>query len=114
MVIVTGRVVDEKGTQLPDGLIAEAIGEWLLTSEQLAKTETKNGRFRLEVPEILDFDELPRPFKFRITDVTKRPLTKDRELNGTDKNQELGDIVVHASKWKDCSSPRHRYYSIRE
>jgi phosphatidylserine/phosphatidylglycerophosphate/cardiolipin synthase-like enzyme len=94
MVIVTGRVVDEKGTQLPDGLIAEAIGEWLLTSEQLAKTETKNGRFRLEVPEILDFDELPRPFKFRITDVTKRPLTKDRELNGTDKNQELGDIVV--------------------
>ena len=50
MVIVTGRVVDEKGTQLPDGLVAEAIGEWLLTSEQLAKTETVNGRFRLEVP----------------------------------------------------------------
>lgn len=94
MVIVTGRVVDEKGTQLPDGLVAEAIGEWLLTSEQLARTETVNGRFRLEVPEILDFDDLPRQFKFRITDVTKRPLTKDKELNGTDKNQDLGDIVV--------------------
>ena len=62
MVIVTGRVVDEKGVQLPDGLIAEAIGEWLLTSDQLATAETKDGRFRLEVPEILDFDDLPRPF----------------------------------------------------
>ncbi len=94
MVIVTGRVVDEKGTQLPDGLVAEAIGEWLLTSEQLAKTETVDGRFRLEVPEITDFDAIPRPFTFRITDVTKRPLTKDKELNGTQKTHDLGDIVV--------------------
>src|SRR5262245_15437989 len=94
MVIVTGRVLDEKGALLPDGLIAEAIGEWLLTSEQLKKTETKDGRFRLEVPEILDFDDVPRPFKFRITDVTKRPLTQDKELNGTEKNHDLGDIVI--------------------
>src|SRR5262249_19780373 len=73
----------------------EARGEWLLTTEQLAKFELKDsGSFTLKVPEIFGFDETPRSFKLRVLDVTKRPVMKDRVLDGKVQNHDLGDITV--------------------
>jgi phosphatidylserine/phosphatidylglycerophosphate/cardiolipin synthase-like enzyme len=94
MATVTGRVVDEAGTALPD-LTVEARGDWLLTSERLASDKTdKQGHFKLEVPDLLDITDLPRPFRLRVLDVTKRPLIKERELGGDPASQDLGDITV--------------------
>lgn len=99
MINVTGRVVDETGLKMPN-LRVEAVGEWLLTSKKLAEDTTDvNGNFLLEVPEILGFDDIPRPFNLRVADrTTKRVLTKDRELNGVDKNQNIGDIKVNRAE----------------
>lgn len=97
MITVTGRVVDERGTERLN-LTVEARGDWLLTTEQLAKVELKtSGSFTLNVPEIFGFDETPRSFKLRILDATKRPVTKDRELDGKIKTQNLGDIIVKSA-----------------
>ena len=101
MINVTGRVVDDSGFKMP-GLVVEAIGEWLLTTDKLASdTSDVNGNFLLKVPEILSFDDIPRPFKLRVTDpTTKRVLTAARELNGVDKNQNVGDIKVNSAEAK--------------
>jgi phosphatidylserine/phosphatidylglycerophosphate/cardiolipin synthase-like enzyme len=98
MINVIGRVVDENGTKLPD-LAVQAIGDWLLTSKVLKEDKTDSaGQFVLQVPEIQGFDDIPRPFNLRILNpITKRALIKDRELNGVDKNQNLGDIKVNSA-----------------
>jgi phosphatidylserine/phosphatidylglycerophosphate/cardiolipin synthase-like enzyme len=94
MATVIGRVVDERGAALPD-LTVEARGDWLLTTEQLARDTTdEQGRFKLEVPDLLDISDLPRPFRLRVLDATKRPLIKDRELGGAPASQDLGDITI--------------------
>ena len=93
-VTVTGRVVDEFRAPLAN-LTVEARGDWLLTTEQLARDKTDgDGRFTLEVPDILGIDEVPRSFRVRVLDVTKRALTMDRELGGTGPSQELGDVTI--------------------
>ena len=93
-VTVTGRVVDEHGAALPN-LTVEARGDWLLTTEQLARDETNDtGRFTLKVPEIPGVAEAPSSFRIRVLDVTRRPLTKDRELAGTVPSHDLGDVTV--------------------
>ena len=94
MITVTGRVADETGTALPK-LTVEARGDWLLTTEQLARDVTDDqGRFTLKVPEVLDVSDVPRSFRIRVLDVTKRPLTQDREINGTVSSHDLGDVTV--------------------
>ena len=97
MINVTGRVLDENLSKMP-GLVVQAVGEWLLTSKVLASDTTDSaGQFVLEVPEILGFEDVPRPFNLRIIDpITKRGVTKDRLLSGSDKNQALGDITVNS------------------
>jgi phosphatidylserine/phosphatidylglycerophosphate/cardiolipin synthase-like enzyme len=93
-ITVTGRIVDENGAELTE-LTVEAVGDWLLTTERLKATETdEHGRFKLEVPELLDITDQPRPFRLRVLDITKRPLMKDRELAGDVPSQDLGDITV--------------------
>jgi hypothetical protein len=94
VISVTGRIVDEDGA-VQANLTVEARGEWLLTTSRLAGTTTDaEGRFALQVREILDFAELPRPFQLRVTDITKRLVMADRELNGSVTNHDLGDITV--------------------
>jgi len=94
MITVTGRIVDDTGAERLN-LTVEARGDWLLTTEQLAAFETKeSGRFTLQFPEILGFDETPRSFKIRLLDITKRPVIKDRELDGAVQTHDLGDITV--------------------
>ena len=97
MINVTGRVVDENGLKMP-GLVVQAVGEWLLTSKVLASDTTDSaGEFVLEVEEILGFEDVPRPFNLRVTDpTTKRVLTKDRLLSGSDKNQVVNLDVKNA------------------
>jgi len=97
MITVTGRVVDENLSKLP-GLVVQAVGEWLLTTKILASDTTDSaGQFVLKVEEILGFEDVPRPFNLRITDATtKRVLTKDKLLSGSDKNQAIGDITVNS------------------
>jgi len=97
MITVTGRVVDENLSKMP-GLVVQAVGEWLLTSKVLASDTTDSaGQFVLQVQEILGFEDVPRPFNLRVTDpTTKRVLTKDKLLSGSDKNQALGDITVNS------------------
>ena len=76
-------------------LTVEARGDWLLTTQQLARDKTDgDGRFTLKVPDILDIDEVPRSFRIRVLDVTKRALTMDRELAGTGPSQDLGDVTI--------------------
>lgn len=94
IVVVTGRVADETGTAVP-GVTVEARGDWLLTTKRLAATMTDGqGRFTLKVPSIIDVDHVPLPFRFRVLDVTKRPLTRNRELDGTVPSHDLGDVEV--------------------
>jgi hypothetical protein len=63
-VTVTGRVTDETGAVLAK-LTVEARGDWLLTTEQLARDETnEQGQFTLIVPKLLDMSDEPRSFKF--------------------------------------------------
>src|SRR3712207_1924756 len=97
MPTVTGRLVDETGAALPN-LVVEARGDWLLTTERLAHTKTDTqGRFKLEVPEMLDTSDLPRPFRLRVLDITKRPLISDRDLAGAPASQSLGDITIQSA-----------------
>lgn len=99
MINITGRVVDENGSKMP-GLVVQAVGDWLLTTKVLKEDVTDSaGQFILQVAEIEGFDDIPRPFNLRVADpTTKRILTKDRELNGVDKNQVLGDITVNSAE----------------
>ena len=94
MVTVTGRIVDETLKALPN-LTVEARGDWLLTTEQLARDETnEQGRFTLKVAEILDVTDVPRSFRIRVLDITKRPVSRDREIDGTVPSHDLGDVTV--------------------
>jgi hypothetical protein len=90
-VTVTGRVTDETGAVLPK-LTAEGRGDWLLTTEQLARGETNaQGRFTLNLPDLLDLSDVPRSFRVRVLDFTKRPVIKDRERIGTVQTHDLGE-----------------------
>lgn len=94
MIVVTGRIIDEAGDERL-GLTVEARGDWLLTTEQLAKFEVKTtGGFTLKVPEILGVDDQPRSFKIRVLDITKRPVMSERELDGAVATHNLGDITI--------------------
>jgi phosphatidylserine/phosphatidylglycerophosphate/cardiolipin synthase-like enzyme len=101
MITVIGRVVDEAGVKMPN-LRVEAFADWLLTTQHLAEDETDgDGQFVLQLQEILgaEADSIPRPFNIRVTDLTtKRVLSKNRELNGVDKNQNVGDIRVNRAE----------------
>ena len=101
MITVIGRVVDEAGFKMPN-LRVEAFADWLLTTQHLAEDVTdSDGQFVLQVKEILgaEADDIPRPFDIRVTDLsTKRALSKNRELNGVDKNQNVGDIRVNRAE----------------
>jgi phosphatidylserine/phosphatidylglycerophosphate/cardiolipin synthase-like enzyme len=94
MIVVTGRIVDDRNIERP-GLVVEARGEWLLTTEHLAEdTTNKAGTFTLSVREILDIDDQPRPFKIRVLNATKRPVMQERELDGAVTVHNLGDITI--------------------
>ncbi|QSA98826.1 phospholipase D-like domain-containing protein [Methylococcus sp. EFPC2] len=97
MSTVTGRVIDEFGTPLPN-LTVEALGDWLLTQEQLNAKDAKSdeqGRFTLEVPDLVGIPDQPLvSFRFRVVDDVRRPLIKDRELAGTIAIHALGDIQI--------------------
>ena len=101
MITVKGRVVDEAGIKMP-GLRVEAFADWLLTTQVLTEQITDdNGQFVLQVKEILgqEADDLPRPFDIRVTDLTtKRVLSKSRELNGTVKDQNVGDLRINRAE----------------
>ena len=93
-VTVTGRVVDEAGVAMKD-LVVEAVGDWMLTTERLGSTRIEdNGHFFLNVSGPIDTRDIPVSFRLRITDLARRPVTKDRDLSGTVPSHDLGDVKV--------------------
>ena len=90
---VTGTVVDENGTGL-GGLLVEARGDWLLTSEVVDSTTTRNtGDFTLVLAGMLGEPTIRPPADPR----RRRPRTADqraKEVPGTDGNRALGRITV--------------------
>ena len=101
MITVIGRVVDEAGFKMPN-LRVEAFADWLLTTRRLAEDITdSDGQFVLQIQEVLgvEADDIPRPFDIRVTDLTtKRVLSKNRQLNAVDQNQNIGDIAVNRAE----------------
>ena len=91
---VTGTVVDENGTGL-GGLLVEARGDWLLTSEVVDATTTRNtGDFTLVLAGMLGEPNHPSSCRVRVVDDLGRPICDDRDVPGTDGNQALGRITV--------------------
>jgi phosphatidylserine/phosphatidylglycerophosphate/cardiolipin synthase-like enzyme len=96
MITVTGRIVDEAGTPL-EGVRVVALGDWLLTTEQLAKPFTvgKDGRFSLTIDGVEGGAIVPSSFRVRFMDLIGRPLTEDKEVPGTVPSHDLKDVTVH-------------------
>jgi phosphatidylserine/phosphatidylglycerophosphate/cardiolipin synthase-like enzyme len=91
---ITGTVVDQNGTPLAE-LMVEARGDWLLTSEVVARGNTNNdGRFALVLPGLVGQPNHPSSCRVRVVDAIGRPISDDREVPGTDGDQELGRITV--------------------
>jgi phosphatidylserine/phosphatidylglycerophosphate/cardiolipin synthase-like enzyme len=94
---VTGTVVDENGTGL-GGLLVEARGDWLLTSEVVDSTTTRNtGDFTLVLAGMLGEPTHPSSCRVRVVDDLGRPISDDRDVPGTDGNQALGRITVRTA-----------------
>ena len=91
---ITGTVVDESGTGL-GGLLVEARGDWLLTSEVVDSTTTRNtGDFTLKLAGMLGAPTHPSSCRVRVVDDLGRPICDDRDVPGTDGDQSLGRITV--------------------
>jgi phosphatidylserine/phosphatidylglycerophosphate/cardiolipin synthase-like enzyme len=94
---VTGTVVDENGNGLA-GLLVEARGDWLLTSEVVDSVTTRNtGDFTLVLSGMLGQPTHPSSCRVRVVDDLGRPICDDREVPGTDGNQSLGRITVRTA-----------------
>ena len=94
---VTGTVVDENGTGL-GGLLVEARGDWLLTSEVVDSTTTRNtGDFTLVLAGMLG--EPTHPSSCRHPRRRRhRPADQRRQGRpGTDGNQAVGRITVRTA-----------------
>ena len=77
---VTGSVVDENGTGL-SGLLVEARGDWLLTSEVVDSTTTRNtGDFTLVLSGMVGAPALPSTWRVRVVDDLGRPVGDDHEV----------------------------------
>ena len=75
---VTGTVVDENGTGL-GGLLVEARGDWLLTSEVVDSTTTRNtGDFTLVLAGMLGEPTHPSSCRIRVVDDIGRPISDDQ------------------------------------
>lgn len=91
---VTGRIVASDGSAVPR-LVAEAHGDWLLTTSLLAeRVLADDGGFSLNVPTPGDAPGAPPSFRFRVVDLARRPVLSDRELAGTVATHDLGDLVI--------------------
>jgi phosphatidylserine/phosphatidylglycerophosphate/cardiolipin synthase-like enzyme len=94
---IIGIVVDENGNGLA-GLLVEARGDWLLTSEVIDSATTRNGGgFTLVLPGAPGQPTHPSSCRVRVVDALGRPISDDREVPGTDGNQDLGRITVRAA-----------------
>ena len=94
---VTGTVVDENGTGL-GGLLVEARGDWLLTSEVVDSTTTRNtGDFTLVLAGMLGEPTHPSSCRIRVVDDLGRPISDDKDVPGTDGNQAVGRITVRTA-----------------
>ena len=94
---VTGTVVDENGTGL-GGLLVEARGDWLLTSEVVDSTTTRNtGDFTLVLAGMLGEPTHPSSCRVRVVDDLGRPISDDQDVPGTDGNQAVGRITVRTA-----------------
>jgi phosphatidylserine/phosphatidylglycerophosphate/cardiolipin synthase-like enzyme len=91
---VTGTVVDENGDAQP-GLLVEARGDWLLTSEVIASARTgAAGGFVLVLSGMLGQPTHPSSCRVRVVDDLGRPVSDDRDVPGTDGDQNLGRLTV--------------------
>ena len=94
---ITGTVVDENGTGL-GGLLVEARGDWLLTSEVVDSTTTRNtGDFTLVLAGMLGEPTHPSSCRIRVVDDLGRPISDDKDVPGTDGNQAVGRITVRTA-----------------
>ncbi|HEU4330377.1 MAG TPA: phospholipase D-like domain-containing protein [Lapillicoccus sp.] len=94
---VTGTVVDEAGKPLP-GLLVEARGDWLLTSEVVDSVTTRNtGDFTLVLSGMLGEPTHPSSCRVRVVDDIGRPISDDKDVPGTDGNQSIGRITVRTA-----------------
>ena len=94
---VTGTVVDEAGKPLP-GLLVEARGDWLLTSEVVDSVTTRNtGDFTLVLSGMLGEPTHPSTCRVRVVDDIGRPISGDKDVPGTDGNQSIGRITVRTA-----------------
>jgi phosphatidylserine/phosphatidylglycerophosphate/cardiolipin synthase-like enzyme len=101
MITVTGRVVDERNAPVT-GVRVVALGDWLLTSENLTKPVAAgtDGKFRLDVESVdpvesVDAGTIIPTFRVRVVDRIGRQLSEDQLVSGTAASTDLHDIKVN-------------------
>ncbi|MCM3874151.1 MAG: phospholipase D-like domain-containing protein [Pyrinomonadaceae bacterium] len=101
MITVTGRVVDEERRPMTSVKIV-ALGDWLLTSDKLAKPVAVDdvGRFTLnieslEAVEAIEAGTIVPSFRVRVVDKVGRQLSLDKVVHGTAANHDLNDITIN-------------------
>jgi phosphatidylserine/phosphatidylglycerophosphate/cardiolipin synthase-like enzyme len=91
---ITGTVVDESGNGLA-GLLVEARGDWLLTSEVIKETTTgAGGGFTLVLPIFAGQPPPPSTCRVRAIDQVGRPVCDDRDVSTVGGDQDLGRMTV--------------------
>jgi phosphatidylserine/phosphatidylglycerophosphate/cardiolipin synthase-like enzyme len=91
---ITGTVVDESGNGLA-GLLVEARGDWLLTSEVIKETTTgAGGGFTLVLPILAGQPPPPSTCRVRVLDRVCRSVCDDRDVSTVGGDQDLGRITV--------------------
>jgi len=88
MITVTGRVLDEERKPLSSVKVV-ALGDWLLTSDKLAKPVAVDdgGRFTLKVEsleavEAIEAGTIVPSFRVRVVDLVGRQLSLDKVVHG--------------------------------
>jgi phosphatidylserine/phosphatidylglycerophosphate/cardiolipin synthase-like enzyme len=101
MITVTGRVVDEERRPLSSVKVV-ALGDWLLTSDKLAKPVAVDdgGRFTLQVEsleavEAIEAGTIVPSFRVRVVDPVGRQLSVDKVVHGTVASHDLDDITIN-------------------
>jgi len=100
MITVTGRVVDEERRPLSSVKVV-ALGDWLLTSDKLAKPVAVDdgGRFTLNVESLeavaaIEAGTIVPSFRVRVVDLVGRQLSVDKVVHGTAASHDLNDITI--------------------
>jgi phosphatidylserine/phosphatidylglycerophosphate/cardiolipin synthase-like enzyme len=96
-ITITGTVVDENDDGV-GGVTVEARGDWLLTSEVLDATTSRNtGDFTLVLKGVVGEPTRPASCRVRAVDGVGRAISDDKEVSGLAGNQAIGPIKVRTA-----------------